>query len=104
VVREVREETALAVTCGRFIGWVERIGEGHHFVIMDFWAQRGSDRPPGDGPTEHAQAGDDAAEVAWVPLDELTRFDLVDGLEEFLVQHGVLDQENHSGSQTLNDD
>ncbi len=39
VEREVAEETALAVRCGPFVGWVERIGATHHFVIMDFQAE-----------------------------------------------------------------
>jgi hypothetical protein len=36
-------------------------------------------------------AGDDAAEVAWVALSELDGVRLVDGLLEFLVDHGILD-------------
>lgn len=81
VERELLEETGLRVTCGELLGWVERLGGGHHFVILDFVARV-------DGPTD-ARAGDDADEVAWVPLDRLDRHDLVDGLLEFLVEHGV---------------
>ena len=81
VVREVAEETGLDVTCGEFIGWVERIGGAHHFVIMDFQAHLMA----GSG----ARAGDDADEVAWVDLDRLDQVELVDGLEEFLDQHGI---------------
>lgn len=62
--REVLEETGLAVACGTFIGWVERISGVYHFVIMDFYADL---RTEGIGPAD-ASAGDDAAEVAWVPL------------------------------------
>ena len=36
VAREVAEETGLVVTCGGLVGWVERIGADHHFVILDF--------------------------------------------------------------------
>ena len=35
-------------------------------------------------------AGDDAAEVAWVPLHELAEFRLVDGLYDFLRDVGVI--------------
>jgi hypothetical protein len=35
-------------------------------------------------------AGDDAAEAAWVPLDQVTDLRLVEGLAEFLHEHGVL--------------
>jgi hypothetical protein len=31
----------------------------------------------------------DALEAAWVPLSELARIDLVDGLIDFLVDNGV---------------
>lgn len=82
VEREIREETALSVTCGRFIGWVERIGPGHHFVIMDFSARLNE--------RTEARAGDDADDVAWVPLDEVPEIDLVDGLLDFLTDHRVL--------------
>jgi len=36
-------------------------------------------------------AGDDAAEARWVPLAEVTDLRLVDGLAEFLHEHGVLE-------------
>ncbi len=83
VVREVREETGLECVCGELLGWVERIGDDHHFVILDHVATV----------LEHGEpvAGDDAAEVRWVPLDELIELRLVDGLAEFLHEHGVLD-------------
>lgn len=85
VVREVAEETGLDVVCDELVGWVERIGHDHHFVIFDFRAT-----PIGASDTK-PHAGDDAAEVAWVPLGQLTELRLVDGLAEFLATHGVID-------------
>jgi ADP-ribose pyrophosphatase YjhB (NUDIX family) len=82
VVREVAEETALRCECGPLVGWVERIGEGYHFVILDFRATVLSGSV--------ATAGDDAAEVAWVPLEQIGGLDTVDGLVEFLTVHGIL--------------
>jgi ADP-ribose pyrophosphatase YjhB (NUDIX family) len=82
VVREVAEETALQVTCDALVGWVERIGADHHFVILDFAVSLA-------GPATPA-AGDDAAEVAWVPLGEVAGLPLVEGLETFLLDHGVI--------------
>ena len=35
-------------------------------------------------------AGDDAAEAAWVPLEDVAERPLVDGLAEFLHTHGVI--------------
>ena len=81
VEREVREETGSEVGCGRFLGWVERIGPDHHFVVLDFLV---------DVRHRASRPGGDAAEVAWVPLAEVPRVDLVTGLEEFLLAHGVL--------------
>jgi 8-oxo-dGTP diphosphatase len=81
VEREVREETGLRVRCGEFVGWVERIGADHHFVILDF-AVTVVDRLP--------SPGSDAAEAAWVPLAELSGLSLVEGLEDFLRDHDVI--------------
>jgi 8-oxo-dGTP diphosphatase len=83
VVREVREETGLECVCGELLGWVERIDEAYHFVILDHVATV----------LEHGTpvAGDDAAEVRWVPIDDVLELRLVDGLAEFLHEHGILD-------------
>ena len=82
VARELREETALVGECERFIGWVERIGADHHFLILDFLVrvQPGEPRP-----------GDDADAVMWVPVDDLAAWPpLVPGLVEFLGEHNLL--------------
>ena len=83
VLREVAEETGLDGVCDELIGWVERISDEHHFVILDF-------RVSVLGPAEPV-AGSDAAEAAWVPLSEVAELRLVDGLAEFLHEHGILD-------------
>jgi len=86
VVREVAEETGLAVVVRRFLGWVERMGDDpdpYHFVILDFVADLL------DAPADPV-AADDAAEAAWVPLAELGERALTEGLEDFLDEHGLL--------------
>lgn len=83
VVRELAEETGLRARCGDFVGWAERIGEGGHFVILDFRVTLES--PPGA-----AAAADDATDLAWVPLGEVADHDLVPGLADFLASHGVI--------------
>jgi 8-oxo-dGTP diphosphatase len=83
LVREVREETGLEVAPGELAGWVERVGEGHHFVILDFFARVASaSNPP--------VPGDDVDRAEWVPLDQLENRTLVDGLADFLQRAGVL--------------
>jgi 8-oxo-dGTP diphosphatase len=77
VVREMYEETGLEVVVDRYLGWVERIVEPYHYVILDF-AVTALD------PAQTPVAGDDAAEVAWVPFAEVSDFALVGGLYEFL--------------------
>jgi len=83
VLRELAEETGLEGMCDELIGWVERIGDDHHFVIFDF-------RVSVLDPTEPV-AGSDATEAAWVPLADVADLRLVDGLAEFLHEHGILD-------------
>ena len=82
VTRELREETGLEGVCGPLIGWVERFFPEDHFVILDFEVTLvGEDQPV---------AGDDAAEVAWVELHEVGEMALIDGLAEFLHDHGII--------------
>ena len=85
VTRELREETGLEGVCGELIGWVELLGEAedYHFVVADFEVTVLDDSRP--------VAGDDAAEARWVPLDEVAELNLVEGLAEFLHDHGILE-------------
>ena len=82
VSRELLEETGLRGVCGPFVGWVERIGGDRHFVILDFEATVTGDPTP--------TAGSDASEARWWPVSEVARLQLVDGLAEFLHDHGVI--------------
>lgn len=83
VVRELAEETGMEGVCGPLVGVVERFIEGRHYVILD---HRVTLLEPDAAP----HAGDDAADVAWVPLDEVAEWPLVDGLAEFLHDNGIL--------------
>ena len=82
VVRELAEETGLSGECAEVLGWVERIGPEHHFVIVDFRVRVAAGRRPA--------AGGDAAEAAWVPLERAGALPLVEGLAAFLAEHEVL--------------
>ncbi len=83
VVRELLEETGLVGRVVRELGWVERIDADHHFVIVDFLVDVDAGAV--------ARAGDDAASLDWVALDDVRALrGIVPGLVEFLDQHGVL--------------
>jgi len=82
VVRELSEETGLTGKCGELIGWVERIGSSYHYVILDFAVEL----DPGPQP----RAGGDARDARWYPLEQLESLDLVGGLYQFFLDHGVL--------------
>jgi mutator protein MutT len=85
VAREVAEETGLTVDVGELATWVERIGaepERFHFVILDFFATVQGDATP--------TAGDDAADVRWVPVEQVRELDLVDELLDVLVALGTV--------------
>jgi 8-oxo-dGTP diphosphatase len=82
VVRELREETGLEGRCQGFVGWVERIGAGYHYVILDFAVTIVGGE---------LRAGDDADAVRWARLDDVASWPpVVDGLVEFLVEHGIV--------------
>lgn len=84
VLRELAEETGLEGVCETLVGWVERIGPDYHFVILDFRIT------VLDGPDSVPRAGGDAAEAAWVALDEVSHLALTEGLAEFLHEHGIV--------------
>jgi 8-oxo-dGTP diphosphatase len=83
VVRELEEETGLAGLCGPLLGWVERIEADTHFVILDFEVTVVSRDEP--------VAGSDATEARWVPVWDVPELDLVEGLAEFLSEHGIIE-------------
>lgn len=82
VTRELLEETGIEGLCSAFVGWVERIDDDNHFVIFDFEVTVTGDRTP--------VAGSDAAEACWWPVRDVAKLRLVDGLAEFLHDHGVI--------------
>ena len=83
LVREVAEETGLEVVVDDLLGWVERFDDREHFVILDFTVTVLEPDAP-------LQAGDDAAEAAWVPVADLDGYQLVPGLVDFLRDTNVL--------------
>ena len=82
VVRELAEETGIEGVCAGLVGWVERIDDDHHFVILDFAVTVLDPVEP--------TAGDDAAEAEWVPVGDVAERQLVEGLAEFLHEHGII--------------
>lgn len=83
VVRELAEETGLEGVCDTLVGWVERISDEHHHVILDFRVTVLDAREP--------VAGDDAAEAEWVGLEAVCQRTLVSGLAEFLHEHSIIE-------------
>lgn len=82
VVREVREETGIEVVCGPMLGWVERIDDGDHQVVLAF------EVTPLAG---DLRAGSDAAEAEWVPCPMVVERRLAPGLAELLAEHSVIE-------------
>jgi 8-oxo-dGTP diphosphatase len=82
-VRELAEEAHVRGECGDLVGWAERISPDHHYVIFDY-------RVTLLDPPSAAVAGDDADDVAWVPLAEVAGHDLVVGLADFLATHAII--------------
>ena len=85
VTRELREETGLEAVCGELVGWVERLDDdgAHHFVILDFEVTVLDETEPGPATTRPRRGGFRLADVVDLRL--------VDGLAEFLHEHGILE-------------
>jgi len=66
VVREVKEETGLAVTVGGLIEVFELLGEAHHYVVLDYAATVSV-----ESAEVSPRAGDDAADVRWQSVSDL---------------------------------
>jgi 8-oxo-dGTP diphosphatase len=82
LVREIREETGLAIEAGPLIGAVQRPGrDGDVFDIRDYAATV-------TGGT--LSAGDDAADARWVTAAELPSLPVTEGLTATLASWGVL--------------
>ena len=85
-VREVLEETGLAVRVGPLVGTVERDSpDDTLYVIRDYRCE-----PRHAGTTGHVVAGDDAADVGWFTTQEVRRMPCAPGLVETLEEWGVL--------------
>ena len=83
-VREVREETGLEVALGQVVWTGESLGDSeppeHHFVLVDF---------TGKVTGGQIQAGDDAADVAFVPLEDLRSWPLTPTMYDLLDRLGI---------------
>ncbi len=84
LVREMFEETGLAVEVGRLIGRVQRPGPNGTVLDIAVYAATvtgGTLRP-----------GDDAADARWVDLADLAWLEITEGLIQALTDWGVLGQ------------
>lgn len=81
VAREVQEETGLEVEVDDLLGIFEVVGADTHYVIHDYVARAPSGAP--------ARAGDDVAEVRWVPLDRIATMECTPRLVETLRAWGI---------------
>jgi 8-oxo-dGTP diphosphatase len=76
VARELLEETGIAVEVGPLVELVELIEVAHHFVVLDYLCARA------EGARREPIAGDDAGEVAFVPVSDLAAY----GCTELVIQ------------------
>jgi 8-oxo-dGTP diphosphatase len=76
VIREVREETGLEVSCGRLLGTARIPGLAATVVVIrDYEAFLAPGTADGAGATATPTAGDDAADVRWVSDAEAGEMD-----------------------------
>lgn len=77
VAREVLEETGLVVEVGTLACVIERFGDDHHFVLLDYFARVCGGR---------LGAASDARAARFVAFDELPALPLTEGLADVLVR------------------
>ena len=80
LLREIEEESGLRVRLLGLCGVIDRVvreqdAVRYHYVIIDYAAE-----PVGG----RLRAGSDAAEVRWVEVDELDRYDTTEGLADMV--------------------
>mgnify|MGYP001812831098 CR=1 FL=1 len=84
VSREVVEETGLTVDVQEVVWAGDIMDDGqppaYHYAVVDFSAT-----PTGG----HLEAGDDAAEVRWVPVDEVRSMRLTPSMSDLLDRIGL---------------
>ncbi|HEY5201775.1 MAG TPA: NUDIX domain-containing protein [Acidothermaceae bacterium] len=92
LVREMAEETGLVVEVGELVGEVVRPGpSGVTYRIQDFRVTLvGDNAVAGSAVVGNAIAGDDAADVAWVPLADVAKRQLSAGLLATLRRWAVI--------------
>ncbi|HEX3176032.1 MAG TPA: NUDIX hydrolase [Methylomirabilota bacterium] len=86
--REVEEECGIKVRIGGLVGVLDRVTRDagarvrYHWVLVDYLAFPETD--------DTITAGSDAAEVRWVPIDEVERLPVTDGLLDMIRRAAVL--------------
>lgn len=90
-IREVLEETGLAITPGPIIAVVERMQDGFHYVIIDFLAG-----------TENygsfaLRPAHDVSEVRWVDPSDFSDYEIVEGLIEIIHRSRTLSLDRTNG-------
>ena len=87
--REVEEECGITVRIAGLAGVLDRVTRDaggrvrYHWVLVDYLAFPESD-------DDTITAGDDAAEVRWVPIDEVERLLTTDGLMDMIRRAAAL--------------
>jgi mutator protein MutT len=91
VVREVREETNLTVTVGGIVEIVTKVFRDvhnavqYHYLILDYLA---TCRAGAALPSVFLSPDADVTDVRWIPLGELSAYDLTDGVLP-VIQRGI---------------
>ncbi|NOT11373.1 MAG: NUDIX hydrolase [Methylococcaceae bacterium] len=78
--REVKEETGLDVAPTTIVAVVDRRLEGFHYVIIDYLALLSDEKS--QPPIAHS----DVSDARWVNVDQISAYDLVEGLEEIILR------------------
>ncbi|MGH8557038.1 MAG: NUDIX hydrolase [Methylococcales bacterium] len=77
-LREVFEETGLAITLGPVVAVVERMRNEFHYVIIDFLASTKKSSPFTVRPSG------DVSDARWVETNNLSEYELVEGLARII--------------------
>jgi 8-oxo-dGTP diphosphatase len=95
-VREFREETGIIVSAKNLAGVVDTIildeqeKIKYHYVLINYYMEIEDDRFSEGGEIPEIKAQSDAADIKFVPIEEISNFEITNSLRTLLIELSLL--------------